>query len=105
MEKRLEENMERGQLIGTAVRGKGLKIDLWGNSSKSIPTDPTTPGRTPERWWMPTALPGAVRGEGADVALLLSRSPYPAPFSCGGGSLCDQGQQEVDEGYCSTVGP
>lgn len=30
--------METGQLIGMAVRGK----------SKSLPTDPTTPG-----WWMP----------------------------------------------------
>lgn len=50
MEKRLAENMEKEQLIGTAVRAKGLKIDPWGNSSKSLPTDPTTPGRGPERW-------------------------------------------------------
>ena len=105
MEKKLEENMEREQLIGIAVKGKGLKIDPWGNSGKSLPTDPTTPGRGPESWWMPRALPGPVSGEEADVALLLSRSPYPTPFSCGDGSLCDQGQEEVGEGYCSVVGP
>lgn len=54
---------------------------------------------------MPRVLPGAVSGEGADVALLLSRSLYPAPFSCGGGSLCDQGQEDVGVWYCSLVGP
>lgn len=94
MEKGLEENMERGQLRGTAVRGKGLKIGLWGNSSKSLPT---TPGRVLERWTMPRALPGAVGGQGADVALLLSGSPRPASIPCGGGSLCDRGQEEVGE--------
>lgn len=97
--------MERGQLLGTAVRGKGLKVDPQENSSKSLPADPTTLGGGPERWWMPRALPAAVSGEGADVVLLLSRSPYPAPFFCGGRRLCGQGQEKVGEGDCSMVGP
>lgn len=84
---------------------KMVKKDPGGNTEQNPLADPTTPGRGPQSWWMPRALPGPVSGEEADVALLLSRSPYPAPFSCGDGSLCDQGQEEVGEGYCSVVGP
>lgn len=60
MEKMLEENIYREQLIGTAVRDceRILKIDCmgnlfsrfpWGNSNKFVPTDPTTSGRSMER--------------------------------------------------------
>lgn len=51
---------------------------------------------------------GSVRGceqRGADIALLLSKFLYTAAFSCGGGAVCDQGQEEVGEGCCRVVGP
>jgi len=54
------------------------------------------------RWWLPRALAGAVRRRGADVALLLSGSPCPAPFFSGSVSLC---AQEVGEKVLQSDGP
>lgn len=73
-----------------------MKLDLWGNSSISLPTDPTTLERSLEQYWVPRALLGAVGVEGVNTALfpgLLIQLPFPTEV----GNLCIQGQEEAGE--------
>lgn len=73
-----------------------MKLDMWGNSSIPLPTDPTTLERGLEQYWAPRALLGAVGIEGADTALLsglLIQLLFPVEM----GNLCIQGQEEAGE--------
>lgn len=86
--------MEKGRLIGKAVRAKGLKI----GKLKQIP-----PNRSHHPWKGPREVVDAQgsawgsewrgsRRSPATVQISLSSS---LSLSCGGGSLCHQGQEDV----------
>lgn len=100
MEERLEENIE-GATDRNGCERQRLENRSMGKL-KEIPPNISHQGL--ERWWMFRALPGAMSRVGADITLLLSRSPYPATFSCGAGASVTK-TEEAGEGYCHVMEP